>query len=288
MPKNILIIFFVFFTLTSCNKKTIIDKEIESLEIKPTNFTSIDTVFYKSNKIKSLRLITTSREYINISFYESGKKKSIGCVKNSQCHEKYIDWYENGKLKWTREYNYGNQIGKSIEYEKNGDLKQQFDNDNKESTTYWQNGKPKLKFIENDLHCYFYYNGSLMEKYDRINKNEYFVKYYNENGEIKFSGNYKFNILYKDNKKYSGKIICYFNNKKISLYQENINGIPAGKFYTYYGNRILKFESEVKNGKELYFKYYYENGKIDFIRNGIKNTFTKWDEKGNLVNQEPL
>ena len=104
MTKNIFLIFFVIFTLASCDKRTIIDKEIESLEIKPTNFTSIDTIFYKNNNIKSLRLITTSTEYINVSFYKSGKKKSIGHVKNNQCHDKYIDWYENGKLKWTREY----------------------------------------------------------------------------------------------------------------------------------------------------------------------------------------
>lgn len=283
MTKNIFLIFFVIFTLASCNKKTIVDKELDSLEIKPTNFTSVDTIFYKSNKIKSLRLITTTTEYVDISFYESGKKKSIGSVKNEQCHEKYIDWYENGKLKWTREYNYGIQIGKSIEYEENGNLKLQYDNDNKESTTYWQNGKPKLKFVENGLHYYFYSNGNLMEKYDRINKDEYFVKYFNENGEIKFSGNYKLNVLYKDDKKYNGKIICYFNNGKISHFEEVFNGTPNGKFYSYYGNGILKFESEVKNGKELYYKCYYENGKVDFIRDRIKNTFTQWDEQGKQI-----
>lgn len=280
MKKNIALIFFLIFTLISCNKKTVIDKEIESLEIRPTNFTNIDTVFYKNHNIKSLRLITTPTEYINISFYESGKKKSIGPVKNHQCHDKYIDWYENGKLKWTREYNYGNQIGKSIEYDENGNFKQQFDNTTNESTTYWKNGKPKLKFIENGSHYYFYQSGSLKEKFDPIKKGEYFVKYYDENGEIKFSGKYKHNLLYKENKKFDGKIICYFKNGKISHFEEVLNGIPVGKFYSYYGNGILKFESKVENGKELYHKQYYENGKIYFIRDAVKNTFAQWDENG--------
>jgi antitoxin component YwqK of YwqJK toxin-antitoxin module len=283
MTENILLIFFVIFTITSCNKKTIIDKEIESLEIKPTNFTSVDTIFYKNNKIRSLRLIKTSTEYTDLSFYESGKKKSIGSVKNSQCHDKYIDWYESGKFKWTREYNHGIQIGKSIEYEENGNFKQQFDNDNKESTTYWKNGKPKLKFVENGLHYYFYSNGKFKEKFDRINKDEYFVEYYNENGEIKFSGKYKFNTLYKNNKKYNGEIICYFNNGKISHFEKILNGIPVGKFYSYHGNGLLKFESEVLNGKEVYYKSYYENGKVYFIRDGIKNTFTQWNEQGKQI-----
>lgn len=280
MKKNILRILCLVLTLTSCNKKTVIDKEIESLEIKPSNFTNVDTVFYKNHNIKSLTLITTPTEYLNISFYNSGKKKSMGQVKNSQCHSTYIDWYENGKLKWTREYNYGNQIGKNIEYEKNGNLKQQFNNDTNESITYWKNGKPKLKFIENGLHYYFYQNGNLKEKFDPIDKDEYFVKYYNENGEIKFSGKYKHNLLYKDNKKFDGKIICYFINGKTSHFEEVLNGIPVGKFYSYYGNGILKFESKVENGKELYYKQYYENGKIYFIRDAIKNTFAQWDEHG--------
>lgn len=283
MKKITLSIFFTVFSFISCNQKTIVDKEIESLEIKPTDFSSVDTILYANNKIKSLRLIVTKTEYIDVSFYESGKKKSIGKVKNNQCQEKYIDWYENGKLKWTREYNNGNQIGKSIEYQENGNFKQQFDTDKNEITTYWENGKPKFKFVENGLQYYYYSNGNIKEQYDKIKKDEYFIKYYNENGEIAFSGKFKSNILYKNNKKFNGKLICYFNNGKISHFEKLINGIPNGKFYSYYGNGILKFESESKKGKEIYYKCYYENGKVNFIQDGIKKTFTQWDEKGKLI-----
>lgn len=284
MKKNILLIFFIIFLFTSCNKKTIIDKEIESLEIKPTNFSSVDTVLYTSKKIKSLRLIVTKTEYLDVSFYESGKKKSIGHVKNSQCHDKYIDWYENGKIKWTREYNYGNQIGKSIEYQQNGNLKQQFDNEKKETTTYWKNGKSKFKFAENCLQYYYYYNGNPLEKHDKIKKDERFVKYFNENGKIAFSGDEKSGLLYKDNIKYNGKIICYFNNGKISHYEEFINGLSNGKSYGYYGNGILKFEGEFANGKTIFCKGYYENGKLSFIQEARNNKLTHWDEKGSIIN----
>lgn len=283
MKKITLLIFFTFFLFISCNQKTIIDKEIESLGIKPNNFNSVDTILYPNNKIKSLRLIATKTEYIDISFYESGKKKSIGKVKNNQSQDKYIDWYENGKLKWIREYNNGNQIGKSIEYQENGNSKQQFDNDKNEITTYWKNGRPKFKFVENGLQYYYYSNGNIKEQYDKIKKDEYFLKYYNENGTIAFSGESKSNILHKNNKKFNGKIICYFNNGKISHFEEVINGIPNGKFYSYYGNGILKFESESKKGKEIYYKCYYENGKVNFIQDGIKKTFIQWDDKGKLI-----
>ncbi|MBF7091266.1 hypothetical protein IUY40_06915 [Flavobacterium sp. ALJ2] len=283
MKKNILLIFFVTISFTSCEKKTVIDREIESLEIKPTNFSSADTIFYATNKIKSLRFIVTKTEYVNLSFYESGKKKSIGSVKNNQCHDKYIDWYENGKLKWTREYNYGNQIGKNIEYQKNGNLKQQFDNKKNETTECWENGKTKVKFIENVSSSYHYFNGNFMEKYTNKLKDEYDVEYFNENGKLVFEGRYEKNILFKENLKYNGKIICYFSNGKISLFQNIVNGIPNGKFYSSYGNGNLKYESEVKNRREIYYKSYYENGKVNFIRDGIKNKFTQWDENGNLI-----
>lgn len=283
MKKITLLIFFTIFLFISCIQKSIIDKEIESLEIKLANFSSVDTILYANNKIKSLRLIVTKTEYVDVSFYESGKKKSIGKVKNNQCQDKYIDWYENGKLKWTRQYNNGNQIGKSSEYQKNGNFTQQFDNDKNEITNYWENGKTKFKFVENGLQYYYYSSGNLKEQYDKIKKDEYFLKYYNENGKIAFSGKSKSNILYKNNKKFNGKIICYFNNGKISHFEEVINGIPNGKFYSYYGNGILKFESENKKGKEIYYKCYYENGKVNFIQDGIKKTFTQWDEKGKLI-----
>jgi antitoxin component YwqK of YwqJK toxin-antitoxin module len=268
---------------SSCEKKTVIESELDSVGIKPETFKLIDTTFYKNKKVKCLRLVNSTTEYTDVFFYESGKKKSIKPVKNNQCHNKYIDWYENGAIKHEREYILGNQIGKNIEYRQNGNLKQLFDIEKKESTTYWENGKPKFMFAENGSQYYYYYNGNLIEKYDKTNKDEYLVKYYNENGEVKFSGKFKLNILYKNEKKYTGKIICYFNNGKISHFEEVLNGVPNGKFYGYYGNGIIKFESETKNEKEIYYKCYYENGKVNFIRDGIKNTFTQWDKNGKLI-----
>lgn len=286
LKKFILLILLTSLLFSSCEKKTVIESELESLEIKPTNFSFVDTVLYKSKKIKSLRLITTKTEYVDVSFYESGKKKSIGQVKNNQCNGKYIDWYENGKLKWTRENNFGNQIGKSIEYQENGNLKHMYDNDKKEITEYWINGKPKFKFIEKVSQSYHYLNGNILVKCNMKLNDEndiQFYEYYNENGKLVFKGVYKGKFLFKDNLKYNGKIICYFNNGKISYYENIVNGIPNGKSFGFYGNGNLKFESEVKNVKEVYSKYYYENGKINLIRDGIKNTITQWDVNGKLI-----
>jgi antitoxin component YwqK of YwqJK toxin-antitoxin module len=283
LKKYILLSFLISLLLSSCKEKTIIESELESLGIAKENYNKIDTAFYQNKKVKSLRFYKEKTEYIDVNFYESGKRKSLGNVKNNQCHNEYIDWYENGKQKWIRNYNLGSQIGKSKSFFEDGNLEKEYDNNTKESTDYWENGKAKFKFIEKISSSYHYFNGNILEKYKNKLNDEYDVEYFNENGKVVFSGLYKKKILFKDNLKYNGKIICYFINGKISLFQNVVNGIPNGKFYSSYGNGNLKYECEVDNGKEIYYKAFYENGNIHFIRDGIKNTFTEWDEKGKLI-----
>lgn len=162
MKKYIILSLLVCSLFTSCKERTKNEIELDSLGINVENFNRIDTVFYKSKKVKSLRFYKEKAEYVNVGFYESGKKKSIGNVRDSQCHNKYIDWYENGKIKWLRQYNLGIQIGKNIEYLENGNLKQQYDNEKNETTEYWENGKVNfirdgIKFTQWDE------NGNLMK-----------------------------------------------------------------------------------------------------------------------------
>lgn len=283
MKKHIFLFFTFSLLISSCKNKTVIENELDLLGVVSKNYNEIDTTYYENKKVKSLRFYKAKKEFVDVNFYESGKRKSIGNVKNNQCHNEYIDWYENGKQKWIRNYNLGIQIGKSKSFFEDGNIEREYDNITKESTDYWENGKAKFKFIEKVSSSYHYFNGNYLEKYTNKLKDEYEVEYFNENGKVVFSGLYKKNILYKDNIKYNGKIICYFNNGKISLSQNVVNGIPNGKFFSSYGNGNLKYESEVINGKEIYYKAFYENGKIHFIRDGIENTFTEWDENGKLI-----
>tara|TARA_R110000850_G_scaffold18580_4_gene57019 strand:+ start:157481 stop:158335 length:855 start_codon:yes stop_codon:yes gene_type:complete len=283
LKKYILLSLLISLIFSSCKKKTIIEKELDSLGVKKENYNRIDTTFYENKKIKSLRFYKVKTEYVDINFYESGNKKSIGKVKDNQCHEEYIDWYENGKQKWIRKYNIGEQIGKSLNFYENGNLEKEYDNDTKEMTDYWLNGKTKFKFIEKISQSFHYNNGNYMEKFIHRGKDEYDCEYFNENGKLIFSGNYKKQALFKDNLKFNGEIICYFNNGKISIFQNIINGNVEGKFYNSYGNGNLKGVGLIENGKQLYFKSYHENGIVSFIRDSKNNTFTEWDEKGNLI-----
>jgi len=282
LKKHILLFLIFSLFISSCKNKTVIENELDSLGVKTENYNEIDTTFYENKKIKSLRFYKAKKEYLDINFYESGKRKSIGNVKDNQCHSEYIDWYENGKQKWIRNYNLGNQIGKSISYFKNGNLKQEYDNDTKESTDYWENGKAKFKFVEKVSQSYHYLNGNFMERYFNLSKDKYDVEFYNENGDLVFEGYYKNEVLFKDSLKYNGEIICYFDNGEMSLYQNLVNGIPIGNLFAFYGNGKLKYEAKVKDGKRIY-KSYHENGKISIISDGIQKTFTQYDENGKEI-----
>lgn len=280
--KKIILSFLVILLISSCSKKTVIETELDALGIKPEEFGSIDTTFYKSKNIESLRFYKIKTEYVEVFFYESGKKKSIYQVKGNQCEGKYVDWFENGKEKWVRQYKNGIQIGKNIVYQENGFPEKEVDNEKKEYKNYYANGKLKETFSEN-FHFYCYLNGQFIEKYIKTGKDEFDVQYLSENGNVDFSGEIKSNILYKNNRRFNGKIICKFKNGKISHYEDVVNGIPNGKYYMYYGNGVLKFDAENADGKEVIYKYYYPNGKVNFIRDGKAKTFTEWDENGKLI-----
>lgn len=290
MKKNILLPVLICFLFSCCEKKTVIENELSRIGITKENYKVRDTFYYKNKKIKTIRFYKGKSDYIKVDFYESGKKKSLITIKNKNViYDKVVDWYENGRPKDVREYDSnGNQIGKSISFRENGNLEHVYNNDTDESTNYWINGKTKSKYIENVSQSYHYFNGNFMEKYTQKIKGEYYVEYFSENGDLVFSGFYKKNTLFKDNLKFNGKIVCYFNNGKISHFENIANGIPNGKTYACFGNGNLKYESEVQNEKEIYYKAYYENGKVYFITDRIKNTYTKWDKSGKLIEQEPL
>lgn len=218
-----------------------------------------------------------------MEFYESGKKKSIHRVKNGQSHGEYIDWFENGKIKWIRNYDNGIQIGESKIYFANGNLKTLNDNNTSEQTEHYDTGIPKDTRSDKKLIIY-YTNGQVKESFLIISEEEITVEYYNQNGSNAFKGKYISDTLYKDNKKYTGKIISYFSKGEISHFENLINGLPHGKSYSKHGNGNMKFEGEFVNGKRTGDHiHYHENGNKSSVKNIEKKTYKTFDESGQLI-----
>jgi len=313
MKKTIIVIVLFFSTLISCfdgnttKEKTILEKEIDSLKNNFVNNIRIDTTKNKKGIITNLRFHKSNNEYIDFSFYESGFKKSLKKIKNRQCEGKYFDWYENGKIQWKREYDKGHQIGLNITFHENGQKKQEYNSKTEETTWFFENGKPS-ELNSSKKRIFFYDNGNKFEefihKFDSNNeiKNSGFINVYNENGTKVFEGEYDNKFYYKNGEKFTGEIICYFLDGKISLYMNMIDGRCEGKYFCYYGNKILKYEGNFFKGKQIFKRNYYQNGTIrnefdnikkiskDYYENGNLmseyNHLTKetkfWDEKGNL------
>ncbi|WNM18060.1 toxin-antitoxin system YwqK family antitoxin [Flavobacterium capsici] len=278
---------FLFFIIISCKEKSVIETELESIEVHPENFSKIDTTFYENKTIKSLKFIN-GNDYVNVQFYKSGKKEFIHPVKNRQCHNKYFDWYENGTIKWEREYNLGNQIGKSISYRSDGTLENIFDNSTNEHTTFYKNGKRKetLLFKPNSTNdqIQYYFNGKIKSRFISLGNGEHSAEYYNENGEKVFDGFWKSTLLLNhDKQKFTGNIITYFANGEISHFSNHKNGIFNGKFYDKYANGNLQFQGIYINGEAGKYEHYYENGKLHYINDPKNKIHKEWDEKGNLI-----
>jgi antitoxin component YwqK of YwqJK toxin-antitoxin module len=276
-------------TSISCQEeKSEIDIQLNELDINPSNFQNIDTLNYSSGNIESLTFYKSKDKYYKITFYENGSKKQLYQIKNDQFHGKAIDWFKNGKKEWIREYDNGNLIGKNITFQENGFKKQDFDTENKTTILFFENGSPRVKY--SDMSTIFYYdNGNKFEEYNHQldSRNEYSgagkVKFYSENNELIFDGLYNNTSFSQDGKKITGKIVCYFNNGKPSMFFNLKNGYNVGEYYCYHGNGNLKFEGETIDSLDVYYKSYYPNGNPEFEQDKRKNIEKRWDENGNLI-----
>lgn len=278
-------IIIILFSLFACHKKSVIESELNDLGVNIKDFTRIDTTFYKNDKIKKLRFEKSKNEDIRIKFYPSGKKKSFVTIKNSQVHGELIDWYENGKIKWQRYYEYGNSIKKSTTYDENGNRATINNHTDGSFTDFYDNDNPRLKRSDS-VFIDYYLSGQTKSSFIKKADGTHNVNFFNENGTNVFSGNSdsKF-ILYKNGSLFTGIITSEFLDGSISFNQNYTKGLPHGKCFSKYGNKNLEFELEFENGKEVgIHKRYFPNGKIQSIKNYNSNEYKKWDEKGNLVN----
>jgi len=282
---QILIIHFFLTFLISCQKeKSVVEIELNNLNINTDEFIKIDTSFSANNTIERLRFIKSQIEDIRVFFYESGKKKSIIPVKNSQVHGECTDWYENGQIKWKRFYDNGNSIKQSTNYDEKGNRTKIDDFTDGSFTEFYLNGEPRLKRSDK-LYIDYYLNGQIKTNYSVKSDSLTIVEYFNENGKESFSGysNSKF-VFFNNNSLFNGTITSKFNNGEIAYQQTFVDGLPNGECISRFGNKNLEYELEFLNGEEIgIHKRYYPNGNIQSIKNFDTNEYKQWAENGNLI-----
>ena len=281
----LIILIFLTFSISCQKEKSVVEIELNNLNIKADEFSKIDTSFSANNTIERLRFVKSEIEDIRVFFYESGKKKSIIPVKNSQVHGECTDWYENGQIKWKRFYDNGNSIKQSTNYGENGNRTKIDDFTDGSFTEFYLNGEPQLKRSDK-LYIDYYLNGKIKTNYSVKSDSLTIVEYFNENGKESFSGysNSKF-VLFNNNKSlFNGTITSKFNDGEIAYQQTFVDGLPNGECISRFGNKNLEYELEFLNGEEIgIHKRYYPNGNIQSIKNVNTKEYKQWDENGNLV-----
>lgn len=278
----ILISLTVFIT---CQKdKNNVEIELNKLNINSNDFVEIDTLFYKNKTIEKLRFVKSDNEDIRVFFYESGKKKSIIPVKKSQIHGECVDWYENGKTKWKREYYYGNFVGLNEKYDSLGIITNRikYTSKGEEYTIFYENGKP-AEFTSDSIQISYYLNNNFLHKFNKTIGSFSSVIFYNENGSLVLEGEIdsEFKLL-KNKKPFTGEVIGKFKSNDTAYYFNRINGEMDGRVFFKYGNGQLQSEMYFENGKRKgIHKSYYLNGNLRSYDDYENNIHKYWDENGN-------
>ena len=182
-------------------------------------------------------------------------------------HGEFKDYYKNGKVKVSGQYNKGDKVGEWKDYYDTGELSRIYSFTEQGETTglsesYYKNGQlssktEKLTEYQFLTRGYFEESGNLFYEYISIKKpkSKYLIKegYYKE-----FTEN---NILEKASYYLSGEL----NGKAIKYYKTGekqwevfyVLGLKIGVYKQYYKNGQLKLEGNLEKG--------YKNGEAWFI-----------------------
>lgn len=271
------------FGLFSCvNKK---NNDVDLSKYLKGTYKRIDTSYYPNKIISQLKYIESDSAYVNVTFYKSGKVKSIGPVLNRQCHGEYIDWLENGSIRWIRYYDKGNQIGISKTYFENGRIKIKRDFQAKIDTEFYENGNPESISLKDSCFIYNYMNGKIFNKETKLRSDSTLIEYYNENSALTFKGYYKnTDTLFKNGAPFEGTILCYFLNKDTALLEKYKKGKVEGRNFRKFGTGKLASISNIKNGQRIgIYERFYNNGQKMYYKNGDTGEEKMWDENGNEI-----
>ncbi len=210
----------------------------------------------------------------------------------------YIEYYENGNLKFQREYDKkGNAVGIWESYFENGKMesRKQYDSNNKakgEWKEYFSNGQLKVVTeFPNGKHKVYNENGVLMIEGKMKNYKSYgkWKKYFVD-GDIQAISNYpngkhieydyrddryiKAKGGFKDSKE-EGKWTFFHSNGAIDEEGQMSNGKKEGEWKMYYNDGTIFKSSIYRNNKIISEEYYVKEGNKVYI-----NLRTKVNQEG--------
>ncbi|MBO0592979.1 hypothetical protein I2486_16370 [Cellulophaga sp. E16_2] len=207
---------------------------------------------YKNGKLEMYQNFKTSNTYSEIAYYDNDNIKYKRNFNNGNHVGKWLYFFENGEIVNETNFNdEGKWNGKRKVYRENGNLKSEMDFDNGNSLSsneYFENGAIQKKCISKEelLECKTYLENGKLSRFSIYNK----TKKENKSSKV-FDENE--NIISSCSLNKEGYNICtFFDNdgKKIRI-ESYKNGKKHGDWFYYKPDGTLKLKAVMKNGIKI-------------------------------------
>jgi len=187
---------------------------------------------------------------------------------NGEKEGKWVKYFDNNKVKYEGQFQFGKPYGKFVYYYKKGGIKavSEFSDDGiiADNITYYKNGNilAEGKFINQKKDSIWKYYLD-RESNPLVSTETYIagildgesITYYVDSGEPTEI------IIYKNGKK-EGKLLKYFPDGTLMTESYYKNGLPDGSFIHYHMDGKVQIEGKYKNGIQTgKWKYFDETGK---------------------------
>ncbi len=213
------------------------------------NFSGTDTIDceYRGESILVLIQYINGKRAKVTGYYDNGEKYREICYKDQEKDGYSIIYYKSGTIEWLSYYKNGKKIAPTFEFYESGSLKSHLDYKSSFSRGWYENGKLEGESIP----------------IDTIFEDAILTKYYYENGNLK-------------------RIVHHNVEKGLATdYYENGQKWREGHIFNLELYQVGKWQEWYKNGvksREYFFEENQPNVKTD--------TWSWWDEDGNLIKQE--
>lgn len=230
------------------------------------------------------------------SYFEiSGVKQRQGVFENGKENGLFIDYYENSKVKWSREYDSGLLTGTEAYFSPQGEMKYEATYKNTPSSngdisTSYKKFSPSKKLLAKGSMLNGELNGELKEFYPNEqlqqtftftngSKNGPFVVYDRKGQKIQ-SGNYISDDL-------SDSLTTYYPSAKVKSKAFFQHGHPHGELKEFYKNgtikRLMTYNHDTLDGPII---KYFESGQVKststYVKGHINGEFESFYESGQI------
>ncbi|NOQ75034.1 MAG: hypothetical protein GQ574_23680 [Crocinitomix sp.] len=268
--KHHLILLTVLIVLIGCSKS-------QNSKTQGIIFDSIDSTFTSSGKLCFVNYELPDSSRVSQYYFPNTQTLKHHWHKKNGKEDGLDVWkYDNGNIDKIFHWKNGVKIGIEKKYYCNGKLRR-IKNQATNATLEYFLTNENIKTITTDtITARFYMSGALREK-EVIIESSRENYYYHENGQLAFSGINIDNDLHKNNKPYTGEILCLFVNGDTALFESYAMGKLEGESKRMYNPETFEYIQFFDKGKHINYRLlYFDNGLVEFEHYIVNDSMRLW------------